>query len=148
MKDSRDHLVLKGTVWIDETYVNDWKLTGQGAKKRGLSTQKYCSALAIDSSHHIVAFVSGKVKPSSKRIGAALETHLAQNSTIIYDKERSHKALIKALEATDFSYKADMQDEEYIEKMRLINYYCSWIKRYLNRFIGMNQDAHLQDYLN
>ena len=148
VKSYQEALVLSGTIWIDETYVSDWKQTGKGAKKRGLSSQKYCIALAIDKDKHVFAFVSGKGKPSSKKIRAALEKHIDPGSTIIHDKERSHKALIEALKATDFSYKADSKDEEYLEKMALVNYYCGWLKRYLERFVGMDQEGHLQDYLN
>lgn len=48
--DYQDRIVLKGRIWIDETYVNDTDLSkGYGeARKRGLSKQKICIAVAID----------------------------------------------------------------------------------------------------
>lgn len=146
--DYQNELVLSGKVWIDKTYISDWEQTGNAKKKRGLSNQKYCIAVAIDADKHIFAFVSGKGKPSAKRIKAALKCHIAEGSTIIHDKERAHKGLIDALKATDFSFRADTQDADYLQNMALVNHYCGWLKRYLNRFTGMNQEEHLQDYLN
>ncbi len=34
-------------------------------------------------------------------------------------------------------YKANTHDKEYLENMALINNMCSWLKRYIYRFIGM-----------
>ncbi len=47
----------------------------------------------------------------------------------------------------DEAYKADLKDKNYLENMALINNMCSWLKRYLYRFIGMRIDS-LQSYLN
>ena len=44
-------------------------------------------------------------------------------------------------------YKANTKDSSYLEKMALINNMCSWIKRYIWRFIGMDVE-NLQTYLN
>lgn len=46
----QDRIVLRDTVWVDETYVNDTDLSrGYGqARKRGLSRQKLCTCVAID----------------------------------------------------------------------------------------------------
>lgn len=92
VNDYQENLVLSGKVWIDETYLSDWKKTSYSQKKRGLSSQKYCIVVAIDTYKYIFAFVSGKGKPSTKRIKAALEKHIAKgklSSTI-------KKGLIKA----------------------------------------------------
>ena len=65
----QDRIVLRDLVWIDETYVNDTDLhLGYGvARKRGLSRQKVCIAVAIDVHKNPVAVVCGRGKPSSAR---------------------------------------------------------------------------------
>lgn len=145
----QDHLVLSDRIWIDETYINDTDLShGYGeAKKRGLSKQKLCIAVAIDVHKNAVALVCGHGKPSSQCIKDALLSHLAPGSLIIHDKERSHPSLIKATGCEDIAYKADVGDPLYTEAMSMVNNLCSWVKRYLWRFIGMDP-ANLQSYLN
>lgn len=145
----QDRIVLKGRIWIDETYVNDTDLSkGYGeARKRGLSKQKVCIAVAIDESRSPVAVVCGHGKPSSKRIKDALLPHIAEGSHIVHDKEKAHNALVKAAKCTDEAYKADVRDPIYLECMAMVNHLCSWLKRYLWRFTGMDP-ANLQSYLN
>lgn len=66
----QDKIVLRDTFWLDETYVNDTDLShGYGeARKRGLSKQKVCIAVAIDVHKNPVAVVIGHGKPSSRRM--------------------------------------------------------------------------------
>ena len=70
----QDRIVLRGTVWVDETYINDTDLSrGYGqARKRGLSGQKVCIAVGIDSRKEPVAVACGHGKPSSGRIMEAM----------------------------------------------------------------------------
>ena len=67
-------IVLRDTVWVDETYVNDTDLSnGYGqARKRGLSRQKLCICVAIDVHKNPVAVVRGHGKPSSARSRKAM----------------------------------------------------------------------------
>lgn len=145
----QDRIVLRDRVWIDETYINDTDLTkGYGeARKRGLSKQKLCIAVAIDAHKNMVAVVCGHGKPSSKRIKDGLLPHIAEGSHIVHDKEKAHNALIKAAKCTDEAHKADVRDPVYLECMAMVNNLCSWLKRYLWRFTGMDP-ANLQSYLN
>ena len=145
----QDRIVLQGRIWIDEIYVNDTDLSkGYGeARKRGLSKQKICIAVAIDEHKNPVAVVCGHGKPSSKRIKDSLLPHVAEGSHIIHDREKAHGALIRAAKCTDEAYKADVRDPVYLEYMAMANSLCSWIKRYLWRFTGMDP-ANLQSYLN
>lgn len=145
----QERIVLRGRIWIDETYVNDTDLSkGYGeARKRGLSKQKACIAVAIDEHKNPVAIVCGHGKPSSKRIKDGLLPHIAEGSHIVHDREKAHNALIKAAGCTDEAYKADVRDPVYLECMTMVNSLCSWIKRYLWRFTGMDP-ANLQSYLN
>lgn len=145
----QDRIVLRDRVWIDETYITDTDLThGYGqARKRGLSKQKLCIAVAIDVHKNPVAIVCGHGKPSSKRIKEGLQSHIAEGSVIVDDRERSHSALVKVVKGVRESYKADVRDPVYLECMEMVNNLCSWLKRYLWRFTGMDP-ANLQSYLN
>lgn len=145
----QDRLVLRDRVWLDETYVADTDLThGYGeARKRGLSRQKLCIVVAIDVHKNPVAKVCGHGKPSSKRIKDALEKNVAEGSTIVGDKERAHNALVRAVNGTHEAYKADIRDPVYLEQVAMVNNLCSWLKRYLWRFTGMDM-KYIQSYLN
>lgn len=145
----QDRIVLRNRVWIDEAYVNDTDLSkGYGqARKRGLSKQKLCIAIAIDSSKNPVAVVCGHGKPSTKRIKEALGAHLAEGSTVVHDRERAHNGVIADRKCGSEAYKADVNDPEYLLAMEMVNNLSSWLKRYLWRFTGMDP-ANLQSYLN
>ncbi len=145
----QDRLVLRDRIWIDETYIVDTDLSkGYGqARKRGLSKQQICIAVAIDVHKNPVAVVCGHGKPSSKRIKEALQTHIANGAVVVHDKERAHNALIRETKCKSESYKADVRDQEYLDSMMIMNSLCSWINRYLWRFTGMDM-KNLQSYLN
>ena len=145
----QDRLVLNGRIWIDELYLSasDIVRSAEFTQKRGLSKNKICIAVAIDAFKNAVVETCGHGKPSSKRINDALLAHIAPGSVIIHDKERSHRALVKAAKCTDEAYKADIADPAYLEAMKLVNNLCSWLRRYLFRFPGMKK-ANLQSYLN
>ena len=146
----QDHLRLYNRVWIDETYIEDYQvLESDNNEKhpRGLSKTKICIVVAIDSSKNMLAIICGHEKPSSKRVYAALKDHIRPGSTIIHDGDNSHKYLIDALSLESEVYIANTKDSEYIKNMAMINNMCSWLKRYIWRFIGMEVE-NLQSYLN
>lgn len=145
----QDRIVLRDKVWIDEMYVTDSDLKGEpGWKpKRGLSKDKICIAVAIDVHKNVVAVQCGHGKPSAKRIKDALQASIAAGSEIFHDMEKSHKSLVKAVKGFDRPYKADTKDPEYLENMAMVNNLCSWIRRYLRGYVGMDV-KNLQSYLN
>ncbi len=143
----QDRIVLGGRVRIDGTHVNDTDLShgcGQ-ARKRGLSGQTMCIAVGIDARNEPVAVDCGHGKPSSARIGRAVKARDAEGSTLAHDRERAHNVLVRENSLEDESYKADVRDPAYLEAMALVNNLCSWIKRHLWRFTGMDP-ANLQSY--
>ena len=144
----QDKVVLSGRVWIDEMYFSDTRVEHEpGAKrKRGLSKDKVCVVVAIDSRGKAMAVVSENGKPSTKRINKALEKHIKEGSTIVHDCEKAHNALVKKLKLVDERYKANTTDPVYLEQMGLVNHLCSWIRRYVERFACMKSD-NLQAYL-
>ena len=145
----QEHLYLRDTVWIDETYLFDSSLLHEDGfkQKRGLSGNQICIVVAIDVHKNCLAVICGHGKPSGKRIYEALKDHILEGSTVIHDGERAHNTLIRKLKLISKPYKADTKDPEYLENMALINNMCSWIKRYIYRFIGM-RTVNLQSYLN
>lgn len=145
----QDRIVLRDRIWIDEAYINDTDLShGYGqARKRGLSGQKLCIAVAIDVHKNPVAVVCGHGKPSSKRMKDALLGHLQEGSVVVHDMEKAHRGLVRAAKCTDEAYRADVNDPVYLECMALVNDLCSWLKRHLWRFTGMDP-KNLQSYLN
>ncbi|MGX8703201.1 MAG: IS1595 family transposase, partial [bacterium] len=80
-------------------------------------------------------------------VGDALEKDVAEGSTLVGDKERAHNALVKAVKGTHEAHKADARDPVHLERVAMVNNPCSWIKRCLWRFTGMEM-KHLQSYLN
>lgn len=73
--------------------------------------------------------------------------HVAKGATLVHDRERAHNVLVREKSLEDESYKADVRDPAYLEAMGLVNNLCSWLKRYLWRFTGMDP-KNLQSYLN
>lgn len=145
----QEHLYLRDRIWIDETYLYDSSLVHEDdyKKKRGLSEDQLCIVVAIDIHKNTYAVICGHGKPSSERILEALKDHIVPGSTLVHDGEHAHNALIRELNLVDEAYKADLKDKNYLENMALINNMCSWLKRYIYRFIGMRID-NLQSYLN
>ena len=77
----------------------------------------------------------------------ALKSHIMPGSLIIHDGDLSHYWLIEMFGCRSQIYKANSKDPYYLKHIALINNMCSWLKRYIWRFIGM--DIHnLQSYLN
>lgn len=136
----QDHLKLYNRVWIDETYTEDYQVLESNNNEkhpRGLSKTKICIVVAIDSSKNMLSIICGHGKPSSQRVYAALKDHIIPGTTILHDGDNSHKYLIDALNLKSEVYIANTKDSEYIKNMAMINNMCSWLKRYIWRFIGM-----------
>lgn len=144
----QDGVVLSGRVWIDEMYFADTRARREpGARRRhGLSRDKVCVVVAIDSWGKALAVVSENGKPSTKGINAALEGHIKEGSVLAHGCEKAHNALVRKLRLVDERYKADPSDPVYLEQMRLVNHLCAWIRRYVDRFACMKSD-NLQAYL-
>ena len=144
----QDKVVLSGRVWIDEMYFEDTRVDHEAGKprRRGLSKDKVCVIVAIDSHKQVLAIASENGKPSTKRINGALKRHIRRGSTIVHDCEKAHNALVRDLGLVDERYKAVTTDPVYLEQMALVNHLCSWIRRYVERFACMRSE-NLQAYL-
>ena len=145
----QEHLYLRDRVWIDETYVFDSTLLHDDSfkQKRGLSSNLICIVVAIDIHKNTYAVICGHGKPSATRMYKALRDHIIKGSTLVHDGEKAHNLLIEKLNLVSEVYLADTRDKNYLENMALVNNMCSWLKRYIYRFIGMRM-VNLQSYLN
>lgn len=144
----QDRVVLSGRVWIDEMYFADTRAPREpGSRRRhGLSRDKVCVVVAIDSWGRAMAVVGENGKPSTRGIGAALEGHIKEGSVLVHDCEKAHNALVRKLKLVDERHKADPSDPVYLEQMALVNHLCSWIRAYVDRFACMKSE-NLQAYL-
>ena len=143
------HLCLKDRIWIDETYVFDSTLLHDDdfKNKRGLSKNLICIVVAIDVNKNAYAIICGHGKSSGTIIYKALKDRIASGSVLVHDGEKAHNLLIEKLDLKSEPYIANTKDKNYLENMALINNMCSWLKRYIYRFIDMRMN-NLQSYLN
>lgn len=95
----QDGIVLKGRVYLDETYFplkpGDME-TKEGKKLRGLSRNLVCVATAYDG-HRLYMKACGLGKPGRKEILGAFRGHVSKGSTLVHDGERSHALLVREL---------------------------------------------------
>lgn len=145
----QQNIVLKDTVWIDEFYIYDYSILHEDGykQKRGLSKDQICLIAGIDCYKNIVVKICGHGKPSASRIKKAMKTHIKEGSCVYHDGEKSHNELLNELNCDSRVFIADTKNPEYLKNMALINNLCSWIRRYLFRFIGMDI-KNLESYLN
>lgn len=145
----QERIVLRDRCWIDEMYIEDSTLKNTAGYHvmRGLSRNLICISVAIDVHKNPVAVVCGHGKPSGKRVREALEGHIAEGTTIIHDKERAHSPLVRAVKGANIAFKADTEDPDYLEGMKMVNSLCAWIRRFVEGYVGM-KTSNLQEYLN
>ena len=108
----QDRIVLRDTVWVDETYVNDTDISkGYGqARKRGLSSQRLCICVAIEIHKNPVAVGCGHGKPSSARARKAVSGSMAPGSLLIHDPERARGMLVRDGGLEKEVHRADVSD--------------------------------------
>ena len=141
-------IVLRDTVWVDETHINDTDLSkGYGqARKRGLPRQKVCVCVAIDVYKNPVEVVCGHGKPSSARVRKAMGGRIAPGSLLIHNLKWAYGVLVREDGLGSEAHRADVNDPVYLDLMEMVNDLCSWLKRYLWCFTGMSP-KNLQAYL-
>lgn len=152
LENSQNNLILSDTVWLDETYysliMRDRVRDEEGKLLRGLSRNQICIGVATDKKHTI-CFVEGYGKPSQKRSYEAFKNHIAPDSTLIHDKEKTHKKLIENLELKSVSYSSSelkgLADSE--NPLDPVNRIHCLLKMFLNAHSGFCRDD-LQNYLN
>jgi len=152
LENSQNNVILSGTVWLDETYyslmLRDRIRDENGNLLRGLSRNQICIGVATDKKHTI-CFVEGFGKPSQKRSYDTFKDHIAFGSTLIHDKERTHRKLVEKLNLKSISYSSTnlkgLADSE--NPLDPVNRIHCLLKMFLNAHSGFCRDD-IQDYLN
>lgn len=152
LENSQNNVILSGTVWLDETYyslmMRERVRNESGRLLRGLSRNQICIGVATDKKHTI-CFVEGFGKPSQKRSYDAFKNHIAPGSTLIHDKEKTHKKLVEKLGLKSVSYSSaelkGLADSE--NPLDTVNRIHCLLKMFLNAHSGFSRDD-LQNYLN
>lgn len=152
LENSQNNVILGGTVWLDETYyslmMRERVRDERGRLLRGLSRNQICIGVATDKKHTI-CFVEGFGKPSQKRSYDAFKNHIAPGSTLIHDKEKTHKKLVEKLHLKSVSYSSaelkGLADSE--NPLDTVNRIHCLLKMFLNAHSGFSRDD-LQNYLN
>lgn len=152
LENTQDDIMLSDTVWLDETYyalmMKDRKRDQNGNLMRGLSRNQICIGVATDRKHTIY-FVEGYGKPSQKSSYETFKNHIAPNSKLIHDKEKTHKKLVEKLSLKSVMYSSSelkgLADSE--NPLDPVNRIHSLLKMFLNAHSGFSRED-IQDYLN
>ena len=152
LEESQKDIVLSGTVWLDETYysliMRDREHNSDGTLLRGLSRNQICIGVATDK-RHTICLLEGFGKPSQKRSYDTFRSHIQEGSTLIHDKELTHKRLVDELHLVSECYSsAEMKglaDSE--NPLDPVNRVHCLLKMFLNAHSGFSRDD-LQAYLN
>lgn len=152
LENTQNNVILEGTVWLDETYysimMRDRERDEKGNLLRGLSRNQICIGVATDKKH-TVCIMEGYGKPSQKRSYEAFKDHIKSGSTLIHDKETTHRKLVEKLSLSSVCYASkDMKglaDSE--NPLDPVNRIHCLLKMFLNAHSGFCRDD-LQNYLN
>ena len=152
LQNSQNSVVLSGTVWLDETYyslmLRDRIRDENRNLLRGLSRNQICIGVATDKKHTI-CFVEGFGKPTQRRSYDTFKDRIASGSTLIHDKEKTHRKLVEKLNLKSISYSSSdlkgLADSE--NPLDPVNRVHCLLKMFLNAHSGFCRDE-IQDYLN
>jgi len=139
-------------VWLDETYYpvinSQIDRKDDGSKYRGLSHNQICIGAATDK-ENIVCIVEGTGKPSQRKTFDAFSNHIVTGSTLVHDKEATHKKLVlmRGLISQEHLSKDLKKYKDSENPMNPINRIHDSLKKFLNAHSGFNRD-NLQGYLN
>ena len=91
---------LSGRIWLDETYYRvrgeDIVTSESGKALRGLSVNQMCIGVACDEMYTVCLY-EGFGKPSQEKTFSTFQDHIAAGSTLVHDKDNSHKKLVTVL---------------------------------------------------
>jgi transposase-like protein len=149
----QDEVVLKDRIWIDETFCkvrsDDIEHHDDGTEYRGLSRNQLCIGVARDSHGQSMFVFEGTGKTSGKKTLDAFSSHIAPGSTLVHDKEKSHRKLVEKL-----NLKSEVYDSREIKKLPdddnpldPINDLCRLLQLFLRAHSGFMR-FELQGYLN
>ena len=132
--------------WLEKLFLT-LKDSQSSVLLRGLSRNQICIGVATDKKHTI-CFFEGYGKPSQKRSYETFINHIAPNSTLIHDKENTHKKLVEKLSLKSVCYPSKelkyLADSE--NPLEPVNRVHCLLKMFLNAHSGFSRDD-LQGYL-
>lgn len=142
---------LGNIVYMDETYISVSKadiITNNGKKLRGISRNQICIGTITDGVHTIVAIL-GRGKPTQNAVYDSFSPYINKGSSIVHDKERAHKKLIKELELKSIVYSSKelKKCEDKDNPLDTVNRVHDLLKKFFRAHSGFNKDE-LIDYLN
>lgn len=151
LKHIQDKIILNGGIYLDETYIQrnkDERETKDGKELRGISRNKLGIGVATNKSESIF-IATGTSKPSKASTWRTYGSHIANNSMIIHDGEKSHSILIEKLNLTSTVHTTKetkgLPDKK--NPLNPVNRLHFLVKSFLRAHGGFNKD-NLQDYLN
>jgi hypothetical protein len=148
----QDNIVLSGNVLLDETYYRvrseDIEYNEDGSKLRGISKNQIRIGVATDKVNTLF-LVEGNGRGSQKKTYETFGKHIMTNSTLIHDKETTHKKLVKELALNSISYASNdlkgLLDKD--NPLYPVNRAHAMMKMFLNAHGGFIRDD-LQGYSN
>ena len=150
----QEGVVLEGRVQADEAYYPiplSEAETGKRGLKPGFSKNKICIAVSCEGGkpRRSTFEVCGRGKPSGERALAAYGPHIAEGSTLVHDKERSHGIVVRERKLTSEAYDSrlisKLPDKE--NPLQQVNRLCFLVKVFLDRHNGFDR-SNMQDWLN
>lgn len=149
---TQNNIVLSGKVWLDETYysvmMRDCATNEDGSLPRGLSRNKICIGVATDKKCTFIK-AEGYGKPSQKMSYETFSGHIKEGSTLVHDKEGTHRKLVSSLSlvSEEYSSKELKGLEDMDNPLDPVNHLHYLIKRFLYAHGGFNR-SEIQGYLN
>lgn len=126
----RDRIVLRDTVWVDETYINGTDLSkGYGrARKRRLYRQKLRICVAVEIHKNLIVIACNHGKPSSVRVRRPMGGKIVTGSPLIQDLERAYGVLARDGGPESEARSADANGPVYLERLEMEDDLYSWLK--------------------
>lgn len=118
---------------------------GDGATKRGLSSEKYCVCVAADRNNNLITTCVNRDKPSCNDLINALASHIIPQSVLLCDGATAYNQLVSLLECKKvelIGYKC--YDRVY--HLNTVNHLHSRIKEMIRQFRGV-ASKYLNRYL-
>ena len=140
----QNNIVLSGRGWLDETYysvmMRDCATNEDGSLPRGLSRNKICIGVATDKNCTFIK-AEGYGKPFQKMSYETFSGHIKEGSTLVNDKEGTHKKLVSSLSlvSEEYSSKELKGLEDMDNPLDPVNHLHYLIKRFLYAHGGFNR---------
>lgn len=152
LENYQDDIIVSGRVWLDETYysvmMRDAVVNSDGSLLRGLSKNKICVGVATDKENTVI-IAEGHGKPTQSMTYDTFSAHIKPGSTLVHDKETTHKRLVKNLRLTSEAYSSrNLRGlEDFENPLDPVNHIHYLTKRFLYAHSGFDRQE-IQSYLN